>query len=210
MRAAGLCAAASGGHARLIGAWARVRCRGARLALSVLRVFFGFAAWHAAAPYACRPYKSAVVGLANALLPDVAVEVGCGLGDIISRVHAAERIGIDADARVIRAARFVHRRGRWIHGDVSQIWHLFPGQRRIDCLIMVNWIHSLSPAELAQLLLPLLARTRYLIMDAVDAEGPPSYRYKHDFAFLAGKVRQVSCARVPGEPRTFTVFEALS
>jgi hypothetical protein len=191
------------------GAWARIRCRGARVAVSVLRVFFSFDPWHAAAPYACRPYKSAVVALANALLPDVAVEVGCGLGDIISRVRAAERIGIDADARVIRAARFLHRRGRWIHGDASRIRELFPGQRRIDCLIMVNWIHSLSPAELAQLLLPLLAKTHYLIVDGIDAEGTPSYRYKHDFAFLAGKVRQVSFVRVPGEPRTFTAFEAL-
>jgi hypothetical protein len=74
---------------------------------------------------------------------------------------------------------------------------------------MVNWIHSLSPEELAGLVLPLLASTRYLIVDGIDAEGTPSYRYKHDFAFLAGRVRQASVARVPGERRTFRVFETL-
>jgi hypothetical protein len=189
--------------------WARLRCRGTRLWLGALRAVFGFDRWHAAAPYACRPYKGAVVALANALRPAVAVEVGCGLGDIISRVSAAECVGIDADARVIRAARFLHRRGRWIHGESSCVPRLFPGPRRIDCLIMVNWIHRLSPEELARLLHPLLATTRYLILDAVDAEAPQSYRHRHDFGFLGAAARRVSSVRVPGEPRTFTLFETL-
>ena len=187
----------------------RVRCRAARLRLNALRPLFGFDRWHAAAPYACRPYKGVVVELANALHPAVAVELGCGLGDIISRVSAADRVGIDADARVIRAARFLHRGGRWVHGEGSCVLSLFPGPRLIDCLIMVNWIHRLSPEELARLVLPLLARTRYLILDAVDAGALQPDRHRHDFGFLAAVTRPVSTARVPGEPRTFTVFETL-
>lgn len=191
------------------GAWPAIRCRSARLRLGALRVLFGFDPWHAAAPYPCRPYKRAVVELANALRPALAVELGCGLGDIISRVRASERIGIDADARVIRAARFLHRRGRWIHGDGRGIATTLAGGRRIDCLIMVNWVHSLSSEQLASLLLPLLPATRHLILDAIDADGPDSYRYKHDFGFLAASTRRLSAVRVPGEPRTFVVLEVL-
>jgi hypothetical protein len=179
----------------------------ARLSLRFLRLLFRFEAWHASAPYSCRAYKRAVVELANALHPAVAVEVGCGLGDIISRVKAAVRIGIDRDAPVIRAARVLHWRGRWIQGDgrcVSQLPH-----SRIDCLIMVNWIHSLSADDLAALLLPLLPMTRYLILDAIDVDGPVSYRYKHDFGFLAALTRRVRTARVTDEPRTFLVLEVL-
>jgi hypothetical protein len=190
------------------GIWAAVRCRWARLWLGALRQLFGFDAWHAAAPYRCRAYKKVVVELANALHPVLAVEVGCGLGDIISRVTAVDRVGIDTDDRVIRAARFLHRTGRWIHGGAECI-ALIPAEQRIDCLIMVNWIHAMSPEALAAALLPVLSRTRYLILDAIDPEGPQSYRYKHDFAFLLEWSRQVSTARVPGEPRTLMVFESL-
>lgn len=187
--------------------WHTIRCGVARLWLRLLRLVFRFDVWHASAAYSCRAYKQAVVQLANTLQPAVAVEVGCGLGDIISRVRAVDRVGIDLDANVIRAARFVHWRGRWIHGDSSCVLQL--QQPRIDCLIMVNWIHRLSPYDLAALLLPLLPVTRYLILDAIDADGPSSYRYKHDFSFLASLTRLVQTARAPDEPRSFMVLEVL-
>ena len=65
-----------------------------RLWLKALCRVFRFDPWHAAAPYSCRPYKSQVVALANSLRPAVALEIGCGLGDILSRVDARERIGL--------------------------------------------------------------------------------------------------------------------
>jgi hypothetical protein len=178
--------------------------------LSLLRIVFGFDKWHAAAPYCCRAYKQAVVALANESRPSVVVEVGCGLGDIISRVSASERVGIDSDRRVIRAARFMHRTGRWDQGSVDAVATAVTPSRRIDCLIMVNWIHTLSPEELAAAILPLIVRIRYLIVDAIDPDGPSSYRFKHDFSFLAGRARQVKSIRVAVEPRTFMIFESLS
>jgi hypothetical protein len=189
----------------------RVRCRVDRLRLHALRLLFRFDPWHAAAPYSCRPYKALVVELANALQPAVAVEIGCGLGDIIGRVDAADRFGVDADYRVIRAARFLHGgRGRWIHGDGNCIDSLLTPERRIDCLIMVNWIHSLSPEHLADLVVPLLARARFLIVDAIDPDGPSSYRHKHEFEFLSELARTRSVSRVPGEPRRLIVFEIVT
>jgi SAM-dependent methyltransferase len=190
------------------GLGARLRCRIDRLGLDALRLLFGFDRWHASAPYSCRPYKRLVVELASALQPTIAVEVGCGLGDIIGRVEAVDRFGVDSDARVIRAARFLHGgRGFWFHGDGTSVQRIVPQERTIDCLIMVNWIHNLSPECLAELLLPLLPRTRYLILDAIDADGPNSYRHKHDFGFLSAVTRRLSASRVPGEPRSFVVFE---
>jgi hypothetical protein len=144
----------------------------------------------------------------NALQPAIVVEVGCGLGDIISRVNAVDRFGIDADSRVIRAARFLHRgRGFWHQGDGDCVQRIVSQERTIDCLIMVNWIHNLSPERLSELLLPLLPRTRYLILDAIDVDGPNSYRHKHDFGFLSAVARRLSVSRVQSEPRSFIVFE---
>jgi hypothetical protein len=189
----------------------RVRCRADRLRLHALRLLFRFDPWHAAAPYSCRPYKALVVELANALQPKVAVEIGCGLGEIIGRINAADRFGVDADNRVLRAARFLHcGRGFWIHGEGDCIERLVAPERKIDCLIMVNWIHSLSPEHLSDLVVPLLSRTRFLIVDAIDVDGPNSYRHKHDFEFLSKLARTRSVSRVPGEPRRFIVFETVN
>jgi hypothetical protein len=108
--------------------WARIRCRIDRLWLRGLREVFGFDSWHASAPYSCRPYKRSVVELANALRLRTVVEVGCGLGDIVSRIAAVELFAFDCDARLIRAARFLHGdRIHWIHGEGASIHERVPG-----------------------------------------------------------------------------------
>jgi SAM-dependent methyltransferase len=187
-----------------------VRCRIDRVWLGGLRRVFGFDSWHAEAPYSCRSYKRKIVELANSFEPSTVVEVGCGLGDILSRVRAGERFGFDSDAGVIRAARFLHPgKVHWIHGDATRVAHAIPVRCRIDCLIMVNWIHNLKPEQLEALLVPLLPRTQYLILDAIDAAGPVSYRFKHDFGFLTSFTQRVSVTRVALEPRSFIVFKVV-
>jgi hypothetical protein len=185
-----------------------IRCRCERLWLRGLRAVFKFDAWHASAPYSCRPYKKTVVELVNSLAPHTAVEVGCGLGEILSRVTAHERFGFDQDGAVIRAARFLHGgEVHWIHADLAAVALSIPEGRRIDCLIMVNWIHNLSPEQLEACLLPLASRTGWLILDAIDRDGPASYRFKHDFAFLSAAAERVSITPVPGEPRSLIIFK---
>lgn len=186
----------------------RLRCRAERAWLNAIRRVFGFDAWHANAPYTCRPYKKRVVELANSLRPHTVVEVGCGLGDIVSRVEAQCRYGLDLDSRVIKAARFLHPRGiEWISGTAAALDERLASFAFIDCLIMVNWIHSVSAEDLAAKLEPLWARTRYLILDSVDQDAPASYRVRHDFAFLDGKAVQLAAVRVPDEPRRFLLFK---
>jgi SAM-dependent methyltransferase len=184
-----------------------MRCHFERAWLGAIRRVFRFDAWHANAPYACRPYKKVVVDLANSLRPDTVVEVGCGLGEILSRINARHRYGLDSDARVIRAARFMHPRGIvWIAGAAATLQQRMGPVAFIDCLIMVNWIHNLSSEELAATLVPLLPKIRYLIVDAVDQNAPASYRVKHDFAFLTGQATRLAAVRVPDEPRSFFLF----
>jgi SAM-dependent methyltransferase len=185
-----------------------LRCRWARLWVRGLRWVFHFDPWHASAPYVCRPYKRMVVELANALAPNTAVEIGCGLGEILSRVTATERFGFDADEAVIRAARFLHGgKAHWLHAELAAVAPLLPQKARIDCLIMVNWIHNLSPDDLWRGLLPLLPRTEWLILDAIDRDGPTSYRFKHDFAIFNAVAERVSITCVPGEPRNLVLFK---
>ena len=185
----------------------KVRCRLDRAWLSCVGRMFKLDPWHAHAPYSCRPYKKVVVDLVNSLKPERVVEVGCGLGDILSRIEARDRLGLDADATVVRAARFLHPgKVRWLHGRAEDIARALPADGDIDCLIMVNWIHNLSPEELDALLLPVLPRTKHLVLDALDADAPASYRFKHNFAFLSKSAERISAARSFDEPRSFILF----
>jgi hypothetical protein len=187
----------------------RISCLLERLCLGILQRVYGFDPWHSKATYACRPYKSSVVRLANSLPLDTVVEIGCGLGDIVSRVKARHRVGIDLAPQVIRAARFLHPRGIvWMSGSAAALDQQLSVGSVIDCLIMVNWIHNLSAEELKAILAPLLPRTRYLIMDAIDPDAQGSYRFRHDFSFLAGYITQLAAIRVPAEPRSFLLFRA--
>ncbi len=190
---------------------AAVRCRCEQAWLRGVRRVFKFDSWHCQAPYHCRPYKQKIVELANSVRPEVVAEVGCGLGDILRRVTAAERFGFDVDPAVIRAARALHGGGiHWIHGDLESVEAALPSGRAIDCMIMVNWTHNLSPERLAGLLTPLLPRVRHLIVDAIDADGPESYRFKHDFRFLAPFTARLSSTRIENEPRAFIMFKVLT
>ena len=176
-----------------------------RAALRLLRRRYGFHPWHTEAPLSARAYRRDVARLVNTLHPRTVVEVGCGLGSILSLVEAPARVGYDLDAGAIRAARALRsRRIRFVAGDLSAV-----AEPAIDVLILVNWIHALSPAALESALLPLLPRTRYLVLDAVDPDGPAGYAYKHDFAFLQGRARCLAVTRPVNEGRTFRVYEVL-
>ncbi len=176
----------------------------ARLAVFVLSKIYKFpASWHP--PTSARPYRLMVAKVVNDLKPHTVCEVGCGLGSILCRVDANERFGFDIDPGVVRAAKLL--RGRKIHfaqGGLTAV-HL----SHIDVLILVNWIHEISPSELERELMPLLSRTRYLLLDAIDQDNSFGYRYKHDFSFLEGKAKRLSVTRHPNEGRSFQLFEVV-
>ena len=191
---------------RRVGLLRTLRCRVVRLWLGFLAWYFRFDPWHANAPYCCRTYKKTVVDLVNSVAPHTVVEIGCGLGELLFRIHSSHRYGYDVDRGVIRAARFLHgSKISFIHGDATKV-----EQSSMDVLILVNWIHSQSPAELEGLIKPMLDRVSYLVLDAIDPDGPVSYCYKHDFAFLEGKAERLSVTRAQNEPRSFHLYRVIA
>jgi len=176
-----------------------------RLFLGILAKIFKFNRWHAAAPTSARPYRNTVAQIVNELRPNSVVEIGCGLGGVLSRIRAPERYGYDIDEGAIRAARFLHgRRIMFVHGDISAV-----SPKRFDVLILVNWIHELSPESLDSQLTPLLPRVRYLLLDAIDVANQNGYKYRHDFVFLGARATRLSITRPLNEGRSFHLFEVL-
>ncbi|CAJ0888483.1 hypothetical protein AMST5_03881 [freshwater sediment metagenome] len=135
--------------------------------------------------------------------PTTVIEIGCGLGENLALIQAPQRYGFDVDEGVIKAAQFL--RGKEIQFAVGSFSEVMADT--IDVLILINWIHELSPSELETQLAPLLLRTRYLLLDAIDKDGPVSYRFKHDFKFLDSISNRLSSRRPANEGRSFNLFE---
>jgi SAM-dependent methyltransferase len=174
-----------------------------RIFLIILARIYNFHPWPASAPISARPYKHIIARLVNDLKPVTVVVVGCGLGGILSLINAAERYGFDIDEGVILVSRFIRdKKITFVHGDLSVV-----SLEHIDVLVLVNWIHEISPQLLEELLTPLLPRTLYPLLDAIDPDGPSGYKYKHDFAFLSSLAQRRLITRPPDEGRSFHLFE---
>ena len=189
-----------------IGLFRALRISVDRVFLTVLGRIYKFDPWHAQAPTSARPYRKTVANLINQLHPQTVVEVGCGLGYILALVKAPCRHGYDLDDGAIRCARFLHgKKITFAQGDLSSV-----SQPHIDVLVLVNWIHEVSPDELERLIVPLLPQTCYLILDAIDpGELSGGYRFKHDFMFLASRAQRICVTRPPNEGRTFQMFKVM-
>ncbi len=190
-------------RAAQIGLTRSIRIAIDKAALRLLQRLYGFNHWHTESPLSARPYRRTVAGVINALNPDCVVEVGCGLGVVLSLVKARHRYGYDTDAEAIRAARIIRSSSIVFRkGDMRSV-----DQPTIDVLVLVNWIHEVSPQQLNVWLEPLLPRTRFLLLDAIDLDNPLCYRYSHDFSFLVNKARLISESRTDGEGRRFMLYE---
>ena len=177
-----------------------------RLVLTGLARIYKFDPWHAQAPASARAYRRTVAHVVNELKPATVVEVGCGLGYVLALIHAPQRYVYDVDEGVIRAARLLHgRRIAFPHGDLLSV-----SLAHIDVLILVNWIHEISAKRPEGLMAPLLPRTRFLLLDAIDPQASSGYRYKHDFAFLLPHARRLSVTRPLDEDRSFHLFRIIS
>ena len=146
---------------------------------------YHFADWHLTLK-AHKPYMEAIIRGILALAHDdnsvkEILEIGCGLGDIIadSLLDGFDRTAYDISHEVIEANREWYQ-GRGIEWNVGVFNDV--RDRRIDCLIMVNFIHSVKPEYLSEYLTNLFSRNRvhYLVVDQVTG----NYPYTHDFEAL--------------------------
>lgn len=172
----------------------------ARLTVFIRRMLqrlFGFNSWHVA-PYCQRAYAQRVVyELNRATRRTGVVEIGCGLGDILRRLKYIEKLGLDQEPEVVRAAAFLGKIRNSGCGRVEFRTATFPEielNKPYDAIIMVNWIHNVPPQSLksgiARLFSAHLNVGGQLVFDLVEN---PSYQFNHKLDFLtaglAGEVR---------------------
>ncbi len=108
------------------------------------------------------------------------IEVGCGLGDIISAIHRRERMGYDIDKRAVRGARILHPLTRFRTGSFDAV-----RDKKIAVLIALNFLHRIDDKECSQYFRDLLCYNEVdrIVVDAVQS---PPYQYAHDYEKLLG------------------------
>jgi hypothetical protein len=159
-----------------------IRCVAGKRRLRRLRERFGFDPWHASTPYWCRRYKRDAVALANQLSPQVAVEVGCGLADVISRIRAPIRYGMDIDRNVLAAAREITPDVRFLPGSLDGIESL--PEPHVDLLVALNWLHNIDGATIVSWLAPCLKSRRIGRMLLDETLIRSATGVTHDFGSL--------------------------
>lgn len=157
-----------------------------------LRLFIPFDPWHRM-PLAAKDYAVGIIEHLNALPPDRrrrVADIGCGLGDILLSLDYEERLGLDGDPSVLKAAEIVRR--SHFKGGAGFAVFSFPEDRlggRFDAIIMAGWLHGIPPDASRKGIERIFAGNvrpgGCLVIDTVSKDG---YPYRHDAEDLLGNL----------------------
>jgi SAM-dependent methyltransferase len=177
-----------------------------RLIFTLFRFFYKFDPWHSQSPFYCRPYKKRVVKISNSLKPNSVVEIGCGLGEIISRIKAPLKYGIDIDNKVLKVAKILNPKVKYFLGDFKTVFQI--PLDSIDLLIMVGFIHGIPPKKLKEELNFLLERKKikYILADKYY-ESYKTNGYRHNLEELVNKIKKVKSFKDPEKTRKLILYE---
>ena len=144
---------------------------------------YGFDVWHMT-PYELRPYAVKIVTYVNEKIVQwggncTICEIGCGTGDIIRNIkNCRKKYGFDLSGEVIACARDLDTHTQYVKGGFDIASQILPD--KVELLVTVNFIHTISPKELKNCYDHLLSERQInmIIVDVVDDVG---YKYHHRF-----------------------------
>jgi len=147
--------------------------------LKRLQMKYCFDSWHLY-PIEHRSYATWIVNYINSRInvDNTAVEIGCGLGEIINSIKCKNKCGYDICDKVISAANelFIHHLTRFEIGTFKDVNNL-----NIDYLIVVNFTAMIDPITLKAEFKNICKNNRIhrVVVESVNATG---YTYCHDFS----------------------------
>ncbi len=180
-------------------------CYYTRFRFGKLQKKYNFDPWHCNGNWYCRPYQRKAVKLIDNLNPKSVIEIGCGLGEVITRVNANYKVGYDIETSVIEAAKSI--RGLKVNFKVGTGKDVV--EDNIDVLVAINWIHNLSPSQLTNFLKPFYSRVSFFLLEGIYKDEP-GYKFCHDFNFLKKQIKLIDVVDGGiGEPRKLMLFKVI-
>ena len=156
-----------------------------------LYLFYKYDPWHVSSVES-REYCLDAVNYVNSKiqLDGCAIEIGCGLGETISKINCRSKFGYDLSDKVIAAAKVRHFFN-------STIFHLGSfdslNYKKIDFLIALNFLHDFDSKIVAKWFEDINDKNDllYIIIDEVH---DPDYKNNHNFSqILPTNFIAVSC-----------------
>lgn len=132
--------------------------------------------WHYGSGAEQRPYSICTYNLINGMKPlGKVVEVGCGLGDILSKIETKNKVGYDINPNVIKASKIIHPKLKTCVGSFDDIRN-----EEIDILYCVDVLHILPDNDFRKKYEELIEENKIenIIVDFVPS---PPYQNSHDY-----------------------------
>lgn len=165
---------------------ALLRTRAKQGAYFALSLVFRFDRWHYRVVRENCAYFDRVRELHSRIAPGTTVEVGCGLGEILSGLRSTTRVGVDRDAGVIRAARAIRPRSMTFVTDTEfAALDIAPAPAAPVCLIFLNWFHVCAAEDVQRIACEYAGATgaTHVLFDVIKP-GTSAYRFHHPSALL--------------------------
>ena len=196
---------------KTLGVFSSIDCLIKTIHLYYLQRKFGFDKWHVKADYSCKPYKKQVVDIVNSLpYIDVAVEVGCGLGDILNKTNVKNRIGIDIDQNAIECASLLRPNLNFYLGGLNDVEKYIKKKKNM-VIMAINWTHNINFKDLVYNFSKVIneySENCYIVVDIIKP-NVKNYKYKHTIDDYEKYFKVCSSIDSVDEVRTFLTLSKL-
>ena len=139
----------------------------------ILRIFsFGLRVpkWHLNATFESREYKKKVIKISNIYKTNIAIEIGCGIGEILGRLNSSQKYGLDIDMDTLILCKRLYKDIKTIHVDVMKNYQdileiiTSIGKEETILIIMVNWLHEYPESKVTNFVEKILSLNRKIII----------------------------------------------
>lgn len=173
-----------------------------------LQRIFNFHPWHIST-LSSRQYCLDIIKHVNSEISDneLVVEMGCGLGETLSKINSKNKIGLDTSVEVIKAAKFKN-----LFSEMKITEGSFQDLEDLDIkfLLAVNFLHDFKNDQVKEWFKVLLANNRVSNI-IVDELSDSNYFCLHDFSQIIPKTYKskiISDTSI-GKSRVIKVFSKM-
>ena len=142
--------------------------------------------WHLLGTFFCRTYKIESLKIINYLRPDIYIDIGCGLGEILTKVKIPpeKKWGYDIDLNLIKVHKIFNKKNFTFFSDEKDLLSYAKNLRieKDNCVVvsMLNFSHILSKVDLENIINKYFnAIGKYtLLIDNIYVDSK-EYKYNH-------------------------------
>ena len=169
--------------------------------------------WHLNGTFYCRKYKMISLDIINSLKPDIYIDIGCGLGEILSKVnlHSKFKYGYDPDPRLKNLISFLYN-DKFLFFEYEEKLLRYSSLKRkkndIIIISMLNFVHNLSRSEIEHKISKFYKKIGpfILLIDAFYVKDK-LYKYNHHefffnhnglikFLYKVDQLRSLYCIKI--------------